>query len=128
MSPFLSDDWFDRLREEAAELPEVTGASAEVVVVVSDAPTGQVRAHLVVEDGRLVSIDPTTDGDDPLELGCPYELAEAIVRGDTSVSVEFMRGALKVNGDIGALHRILPLTDDQRFVGLLRTLAAQTEF
>jgi hypothetical protein len=39
-----------------------------------------------------------------------------------------MRGALKVNGDMTALHRILPLTDDQPFVDLLRTVAARTEF
>ena len=128
MSPFLDDGWLDLLEEAAGDLPEVAGASADVVVVVADAPKGEVLAHLTIEDGRLVSLAPRSDGDDPLELSCPYDLASAIVRGETTVSVAFMRGALKVSGNMSALYRILPLTDDQPFIELLRTVAARTEF
>jgi putative sterol carrier protein len=125
---FLADDWFDRLREGAHDLPRVEGASADVLLKVPKTPAGDLRVRLVLTDGRI-ELTETDPSDDPtLAVSCSYDVATAVARGDLSVSVAFMRGELKVDGDMAAMHRILPLTDDVPFVSLLATLAADTRF
>lgn len=128
MTEFLSAEWFARLETAAQQLPVVEGASAEIVVNITKAPGGDVEVKLLIEDGRLASADLGGGAEAPVAVTCPFDLAAAIVRGEASVSVAFMRGDLKVNGDMGVMHRVLPLTDDQPFIDALDGLAATTAF
>ncbi len=128
MIDFLGEDWFDRLREGTHDLPVVDGASADVLLEVPKAPAGDVRVRLVVADGRIESTEADPTDDPPLTLRCSHDVATALARGELSVAEAFMRGQLKVDGDMAAMHRILPLTADVAFVSLLAGLAADTRF
>ena len=128
MTPFLGPDWFARLEAASRQLPEEPGASAELTATVTRRGGDDVRVRLRVENARIVELDPTGDATAPLELACPEAVAAAIVQGTTSVAVAFMRGELKVNGDMGAMHRLLPLTGEPGFVAMLAELAAETDF
>lgn len=127
MTAFLTPEWFDRLCSESQALPQVEGATAVLGLTVTKAPEGDVRVHLDVEVGRLARCDLTPGAEAPLEVVCPHDLALSVLRGETTVPVEFMRGGLKVSGDMQVMHRMLPLTGGPEFAAMLSKLAGETE-
>jgi hypothetical protein len=128
VTAFLSDDWFALVQQASHELPEAEGAAVDLALTVNRRGADDVRAHLSIDKGRIVASSLADPAVAPLELACPETIAVAIVDGTTSVSVAFMRGELKVNGDMGAMHRLLPLTAEPGFVAMLSAVAAQTDF
>lgn len=127
MTQFLSADWFDLFAEEAASLPEVEGASADLRLTVTGTGSGDATARMIVKNGLVQSIEMDEGADAPLQLSCPREVAAGILTGTDTVAVAFMRGTLKVNGDMGSMHRLLPLTAQEPFQKFLERLAARTE-
>lgn len=127
MTEFLSEKWFDLLSEQAQSLPAVEGASADLRLTVTGGGTADSSARIVVEDGLIQSVEMEEGADAPLQLSCPRELAAQILRAEETVAVAFMRGTMKVNGDMGSMHRLLPLTAREPFRSLLERVAARTD-
>src|SRR5262245_31523272 len=80
---FLSREWIEALdaAARAATLPaDVAGVSIEVEQVVGDAPGGEIRYHLRLEDGRArVYSGPAASPH--LRLIADYDMAARIHRG-----------------------------------------------
>lgn len=132
MVVLLSPDWLARRAELGADLPDRPGASARVRHVVSGGPDGDVAFIEVYEDGRLASVMPgsaAADGeaDADVTLTMSHADAVAIVAGELDLHVGFMRGKIKLLGDVGALMDVLAVTQSEELRAALRTLAEETE-
>ncbi|MGH9273433.1 MAG: SCP2 sterol-binding domain-containing protein [Acidimicrobiales bacterium] len=126
MVALLSQEWLDKRTQLVAGLPERPGASARVQHVVTGAPDGQVAYVDVFEDGRLTSTLGSSDDVD-VTFTETFADAVAIARGELDLHVGFMRGQVKFVGDVGALMRVLPVTQSEEHRAALLRLAEQTD-
>lgn len=100
---FLSPDWL-RLLEDALPAP-AADVSVRVEQRVTGAPGGEVRYHVVIDDGRArVEADPGTPAD--LVLCLPYPVAVELATGRTTPQDALQRGALTVTGDLRRLSAV----------------------
>ena len=102
MSAFLSDEWLIEARAALADLPEVDGADAVVQYTISGTPEGKVRAHVVVDSGRVTNIEAGKHREPDCTVSFNYPEAVALFHGDLTPDVAFMSGRAKVEGD----HRV----------------------
>jgi putative sterol carrier protein len=104
---FLSREWIEALdaAARAAILPaDAAVVSIEIEQVVRDAPEGEVRYHLRLEDGRArVYAGPATSPD--LRLIADYDVAARIQRGEVNAQQALAAGRLKVQGQFARLVR-----------------------
>lgn len=107
MPEFLSREWIEALdaAARAATLPaDVAGVSIEVEQVVGDAPGGEIRYHLRLEDGRArVYSGPAASPH--LRLIADYDMAGRIHRGELNAQQALAAGRLKVQGQFAHLLR-----------------------
>jgi putative sterol carrier protein len=110
MPEFLSAEWIDALDAAAREavLPDAASDVALTVEqVVRDAPRGEVRYHLRLQDGRArVQRGPAETPD--LRLYAEYDVAVRIQRGEVNAQDALATGGLKVQG---RLERLLHAND-----------------
>ena len=108
MTDFLSAEWIEALdaAARAATLPESASAvSITIEQVVRDAPGGESRYHLRIEDGRArVQLGPTAAPD--LRLFADYDVAARIQRGEVNAQEALAAGRLKVQGRFAHLLRV----------------------
>ncbi|MGB0922051.1 MAG: hypothetical protein ACPG1C_12130 [Alphaproteobacteria bacterium] len=102
--PFLSDDWFNAVRDAQAANPDID-VPAELKaltfnMIIPDGPNGQIEFHV-----NGAAMDPGLVDNPPISLTAPYEVAyKMIVTGDTmAIAAAFMRGKVKVRGDLRQL-------------------------
>ena len=91
-----------------------------VEYVIAKGKTEVGRCTVVIDDNLVVSTTASTPGADNDPSGDPDvvftltpALAESIATGALSVGVGFMRGAVKMAGDFGALLTVLPALHHQ---------------
>lgn len=105
MLEFLSAEWIDALDDaaQAATLPEsAADASLTVEQVVRNAPAGEVRYHLRLEDrGARIRRGPAEAPD--LRLFADYDVAARLQRGEISAQQALAGGSLKVQGRLQRL-------------------------
>jgi len=104
MAQFLSDDWFE-LVERSLARTEVSGRCA-VAYVVDKGPSWTVR----VADGSA-SLERGVADDATVTLTMTTDTAAAVARGETSAQAAFMRGDLKIGGDVRSLIDASPVID-----------------
>ena len=108
MTDFLSAEWIAALdaAARAATLPETASAvSITIEQVVRDAPGGESRYHLRIEDGRArVQSGPAAAPD--LRLFADYDVAARIQRGEVNAQEALAAGRLKVQGRFAHLLRV----------------------
>lgn len=128
MARYLSQEWMDRARALAAEVPETPGATVRMQQVVTGAPGGDVVYHTVIEDGRPVA---QALGEDPegadLTLTSTYEDSVLIFTGELDASAAFMQGRVKVVGDMAKMMAMLPLTAKPEYKQVQDQLRAETQ-
>lgn len=79
--------------------------SITVEQVVRDAPGGESRYHLRIEDGRArVELGPATAPD--LRLFADYDIAARIQRGEVNAQEALAAGRLKMQGRFAHLVRV----------------------
>lgn len=103
---FLSEEWLAALDEAAATSDDLRDRAAELELViqqtVTDAPDGEVTYHIALADGTAhVHAGPAAEP--TVSLTTDYETAAAIAQGRESAQAAFMRGRLRVGGDVAAL-------------------------
>lgn len=126
MPAFLSDAWFARFRELAGALPERPGVSARLQYQITGGPEGEVRYHLEVRDGRLITAEL---GDDPgaaLTLSASWADALATARGELDAAAAYMQGRLKAT-DAGVLVDLMPMVQSEEYRALEAAMAAELE-
>jgi putative sterol carrier protein len=108
VTDFLSAEWIEALdaAARAATLPEsASAASITIEQVVRDAPGGESRYHLRIEDGRArVQLGPAAAPD--LRLFADYDVAARIQRGEVNAQEALAAGRLKVQGRFAHLLRV----------------------
>jgi hypothetical protein len=109
MANYLSEQWLAAWGRALGALPERPGADARVRRVVTGGPDGDVTYHLVLVDGRVTTTGLGPGEEPDITFTSPYDVGLAIATGDLDPSVAFMQGRLKVDGEPGPLHTVLPL-------------------
>jgi alkyl sulfatase BDS1-like metallo-beta-lactamase superfamily hydrolase len=127
MVAHLSEEWAELQLKLGADLPHRPGASARLQVIVTGAPAGDVAYALAFEDGRLVECALGADPTAEVTLTETHDDAVAIARGEVELSVGYMRGRVKVVGDVGALLRVMGVLQSAEHRELLAALAEQTD-
>jgi hypothetical protein len=106
MVPFLSPEWIAALDAAAREATVPTGVRLTIQQVVTDDGEGDVRYHLVLEEGRL-QVHPGEAEAADVTLVQTREVAAALSRGELNAQQALEAGRLKLRGegDIGHLAR-----------------------
>lgn len=107
MSSF-DDAWFERFAVRGAALPEVPGATARITYELTgaDAPT----FHVHLTDGRVAEVGPGADEDADFTMIVRAPDYLSSLRGELDLTVGFMRGSVKVVGNVGRMLSVLPVT------------------
>jgi putative sterol carrier protein len=104
MVQFLSAEWIAALDAAAREATVPAGVSLTIQQVVTGDGDGDVRYHLVLDDGRL-QIRPGEAAGADVTLVQTREVAAALSRGELNAQQALEAGRLKLRGDIGHLAR-----------------------
>ncbi len=128
MARFLSQAWLDLHLAAAVGLPERPGATARVQHVVTGTPDGEVRYFQSLVDGRVSEVGLGDDAGAEVTYLQTYAAALEVARGEVGADVAFMRGRLKVTGDMGKVMDLMPLTTSGEYRSLIAEVSAQTEY
>jgi putative sterol carrier protein len=105
---YLSDEWMQRAGDALAGDASLAEATAEVdlsvAYEVTGGPEGK-RAYTVRLQHGAVSLEPAAADGADVTFALEYPTAAAIARGELSVPTAFMRGDLKLAGDVAVLVR-----------------------
>lgn len=129
--PFLSDEWFDAVRQIVDELDVTIPQHAELTMnlVVTDTPFGADRQlHIGTKDGKADWGAGHVDGAD-LTLTTDYETARDIfLSANPQAGMQaFMDGKVKIQGDLTKLMAAQVAGTGPGAPGLATALAAVTE-
>jgi putative sterol carrier protein len=125
---YLSQEWLDELREQAASQPERPGASARIQYAVSGGPDGDIKYYWILQDGKLLESALGTVDDADITLTLTYEDSVKVQQGELDANAAFMQGRMKVAGNMGKLMQLLPLTNSPEYQQLQSAVAASTTF
>ena len=104
MPRFLSPEWIEALDAAAREAAGPAGVRLTIQQIVTDSGGGEVRYHLVVDDGR-VRVRPGDAAGADLTLVQSRAVAAALSRGELNAQQALEAGRLKLRGDIGRLAK-----------------------
>lgn len=125
---WLSKEWIDATREMSQGQPEHPGATAKIQYVIEGGPDGIVKFFWVVENGKLVSSDLGELDDAEITMTESYDDAMKIQKLQLDANAAFMQGRLKVDGNIGKLLSLLPLTNSAEYRQLQKEILEVTQF
>jgi SCP-2 sterol transfer family len=115
---FLSSGWLDAvdgaINRNTALRDGSRGHKLVIQQTVTDAPGGDAEYHLHVDDGS-VRIHPGKADRSDVSFVTDYATAIAVNSGADSAQAAFMRGRLRLGGDVAMLVRnseLLSLVDD----------------
>jgi hypothetical protein len=121
----LTQGWLDLRLDLLGALPEVPGASARLLHVVSGGPDGEVRFHEAYVDGRLTEA-ALAPAEADLELSYKHDVALALAAGQLDLAAGFMQGRVKMVGSSGTLMALLPAWASPAARAAAAQVAAQT--
>jgi hypothetical protein len=95
---FLSEEWLEAVA--ALEFGPVEGLDGGVVLKTEGGPDGKTTHHFVFDAGSLSGCSQGNLKGSQVQLSAPYELLRDLVQGIGDPATEFMRGRLKMSGDM----------------------------
>ena len=104
MVRFLTPEWIEALDAAAREAAVPPDVRLTIQQVVTDDGGGDVRYHLVIDDGRL-RVHPGEAAAADVTLVQSRSVAAALSRGELNAQQALEAGRLKLRGDIGHLAR-----------------------
>ena len=110
MTAWLSEEWVDAVADELAGLEGPSSLTGSVQVDVTGGPDGDVGVHAVLDGGRLVALRPGPTPAPDAVLTLTDADARAVVDGQLDPAVAFMRGRMKVAGDMALVLDLLVLS------------------
>ena len=128
MARFLSEEWLETSRGQAADQAERPGASARIQYVVTGTPSGEVRYWWVLEDGRLAGAALGELADADVTFTQAYSDAVAIQRGELDPGAAFMQGRVKVSGNMAKVMSLMPITASAEYRDLMARIDDVTEY
>ena len=128
MAKFLSQEWMERAKALAADLPETPGATVRLQQVVTGGPDGEVKYYRVIENGKTLEQTLGEDPDADVTLTNSYEDAVKVMKGELDANAAFMQGRVKVTGNMAKLMSLLPLTNAPEYKALQEEIGKITEY
>ncbi|HVL29013.1 MAG TPA: SCP2 sterol-binding domain-containing protein [Acidimicrobiales bacterium] len=128
MPKYLTQEWLDTQREIAQEFPERPGATAHLQYIVTGGPEGEVRYYWVVENGKILEDELGEDPDAEVTMTITWEDSAKMQRGELDETAAFMQGRLKVQGNMGKLMSLMPLTQSPEYKAIKAKITEVTEF
>lgn len=128
MAKWLTQEWLDESKRLATSQPERPGASARLQYQITDGPDGDVLYYWVVTDGKLVENQLGELEDAEVRLIETWDDAMAMQKGELDANAAFMQGKIKVDGDVGKLMALLPITMSPEFHDFNQAVLAMTAF
>jgi putative sterol carrier protein len=125
---YLTQEWLDTQREIAQEFPERPGATAHLQYIVTGGPEGEVRYYWVVENGKILEDELGEDPDAEVTMTITWEDSAKMQRGELDETAAFMQGRLKVQGNMGKLMSLMPLTQSPEYKAIKAKITEVTEF
>ena len=125
---WLSKEWLDATGKMAENQPEHPGATARIQYVVEGGPGGTIKYYWIVENGKLIESDLGELDDSEITMTQSYDDAMKIQKLQLDANAAFMQGRLKVDGNIGKLLSLLPLTNSAEYRELQKEILEVTEF
>ncbi len=102
MARFLSEEWFNLVREALPDGPGSTGSPVTVRHRVTGGPDGDVD-YVVRAGPSGFAVEPGAEGPVDIEIVETYGSAAAISQGLTTPAAAFAAGQLKLGGDVAIL-------------------------
>jgi putative sterol carrier protein len=127
MVKYLTQEWLDLQRELAQEFPERPGATARMQYRVTGGPDGDVVYHQVIEDGKMLESQLGEDPESEFTISQTYDDSVKILKGELDANAAFMQGKMKVDGNMGKLMSLMPLTQSPEYKAIQAKVAEQTE-
>ena len=103
---FLSEDFVSEWG--STERPALGNRSGLVVIKVDGGPDGKVSLTLELAEGLIVDAYIGSVRGRDLELTMPYELAVGLFLCKADPAAEYMKGHLKMSGDMELWFELLP--------------------
>ena len=123
---FLSEDFVSEWG--STERPALGNRSGLVVIKVDGGPDGKVSLTLELAEGLIVDAYIGSVRGRDLELTMPYELAVGLFLCKADTAAEYMKGHLKMSGDMELWLDLLPAWRKRVTEGGEPQLAAETTF
>ncbi len=105
MARYLSPEWFDDLNaapQQRADPAPPPAHRLSLQQVVTDAPEGEVRYWVRLDEGRVTAGLGEAETPDAV-ITQSYETAVGVVMGDIRVQTALMSGEIHLTGDIATL-------------------------
>ena len=128
MAQYLTQEWLDAQQELAQEFPERPGASARMQYHVTGGPDGDIDYYWLLENGKLLESRLGQDPDADFTLTLSYDDSVKIQKGELDPNAAFMQGRMKVNGNMGKLMSLLPLTQSAEYKAIQEKIRTVTEY
>ena len=106
MIKFLSEEFVAEW--VTAQRPKLGNSNGMIVAKIEGAPDGKIAITAVIEDGQLTEAYLGSGRGRDVELTIPYELAVDLFRHSADPAAEYMRGRLKMSGDMTLWLEVLP--------------------
>ena len=123
---FLSEEFVSKWG--AVERPALGNGSGLVLIKIDDAPEGKIALTLELAEGLIVSAYIGSGRGRDLELKVPYELAVELFLRRADPAAEYMKGRLKMSGDMALWLDLLPAWRKLVIEGGESKLAGDTTF
>ena len=127
MSKWLTQEWLDETQRMAEGQPERPGVDATLQYVVTGAEGGNIDYYWVIKDGKIVEskLGKLEGAEITLTLG--YADAIKVQKGELDANAAFMQGKVKIDGNMGKMMSLLPITNSAEYKQLQKDILEITE-
>ncbi|CAG4928219.1 unnamed protein product, partial [Acidithrix sp. C25] len=125
---WLSKEWIDESAKLAEGQPERQGATARIQYRIEGGPDGNILYYWIIENGKLIESDLGELDGSEITLVQNYDDAVKIQKLQLDANAAFMQGRMKVEGNIGKLMSLLPVTNSPEYRQLQKDILEITQF
>ena len=126
VNKFLSEEFVAQWA--TTQRPKLGNSNGMVVAKIEGAPDGKIAVTALIEEGDITEVYLGSGRGRDLELTIPYDLAIDLFRHSADPAVEYMKGRLKMSGDMALWLEVLPAWRSRVMDNKEPELANQTEF
>lgn len=128
MARWLTEEWFELVRDLLRRQPVGSGLSARLQLSLSGGAEGDVDCHVVFDDGAVVDLSSGRIADPDVTVAASVDDAARILRGELDPATAYMQGRLKAAGDMATVLALLASMSSEAHRTLRSDVATATEF